>query len=127
MSKLGCKCGHIIVDQTDNIPYKAGYVSDKSIESLYDEVYPNIELFIQSVRNKTREEWVQEFFNPDYAALNLTDAQILSDIFDRSYFAKYRTMYQCENCGRIHIQQKGTNYFFSFLPESDESRNVLDA
>lgn len=28
MSKLGCVCGHVIVDQTDQIPYKASFITD---------------------------------------------------------------------------------------------------
>ncbi len=127
MSKLGCKCGHVIRDQTDSLSYKAGFIPDKAFYPLYEEVYRNIGLFIESIKNNTRDEWIEAFFTSDYALLNLTDEQIVNDIFDRSYFETYRTMYQCENCGRIHIQEQRTNYFFSFLPDSAEARNVLDA
>jgi hypothetical protein len=29
MSKLRCTCGHVIRDQTDNLPYKAYFVPDE--------------------------------------------------------------------------------------------------
>lgn len=29
MSKLGCVCGHVIRDQTDNLPYKGFILRDK--------------------------------------------------------------------------------------------------
>ena len=127
MSKLGCSCGHIIADQTDYLAFKADCIPDKSVFLLYDEVIENISSFIQAIRDNKREEWIETFFGLEYASLNLADAAIINDCFSKAYSAKNRIVYQCENCGRIHIQQQGTNRFFSFLPESDEARNVFDA
>jgi len=38
MSKLGCVCGHVIVDQTDQIPYKASFITDVDLFDFYDAV-----------------------------------------------------------------------------------------
>ena len=35
MSKLGCVCGHVIRDQTDDIAYKARFVRDQDYEGFY--------------------------------------------------------------------------------------------
>ncbi|MDQ2772629.1 MAG: hypothetical protein M3Y54_19260 [Bacteroidota bacterium] len=127
MSKLGCECGHIIVDQTEDLPYKADYIPDKLVFSVHEEAIHAIGLFVEAITNNSREMWIANFFDADYAALNLTNEQIISDLSGRFYSAIRRTMYQCENCGRIHIQKRNTNYFSSFLPETDKANNILDA
>ncbi|WP_241775545.1 hypothetical protein [Acinetobacter venetianus] len=38
MSKLGCVCGHVIVDQTNYIPYKASFITDVDLFDFYDAV-----------------------------------------------------------------------------------------
>ncbi|WP_336936948.1 hypothetical protein [Acinetobacter modestus] len=38
MSKLGCVCGHVIVDQIDQTPYKASFITDVDLFDFYDAV-----------------------------------------------------------------------------------------
>ncbi len=35
MSKLRCLCGHVIVDQTDYLPYKAYFIADEDEEDFF--------------------------------------------------------------------------------------------
>ena len=33
--KIRCECGHIIVDQSDNLPYKAHLIPDTQMEHIF--------------------------------------------------------------------------------------------
>ena len=43
MSKIICKCGNILSDSTDNLPYKGYIISDKERFKMYDLVDELIE------------------------------------------------------------------------------------
>ncbi|AOM78273.1 hypothetical protein [Pedobacter steynii] len=47
MTKIICKCGHIIADQTDDLPCKGYYIKDTHIEELY-EVFDPIDQLIDA-------------------------------------------------------------------------------
>jgi hypothetical protein len=125
MSKLGCVCGHIIRDQADNLPYKGTLIPDQNFNVYYDEILETVGAFVKAVRNDTDKEWITQHFGTEYAALTLDDTSIISDLLAKFFVDFSLTIFQCENCGRIHIE--GENHFFhSFAPDDTESRDVLE-
>ncbi|MBC9228638.1 MULTISPECIES: hypothetical protein [Acinetobacter] len=100
MSKLGCVCGHVIVDQTDQIPYKASFITDVDLFDFYEAVDNTINT---SLNHK-------ETFS--------------EQIIDR--FIRYSAdMYECTQCGRLWIGI-GNNQFKAFLPESGKYQAILN-
>ncbi|QOW45847.1 MULTISPECIES: hypothetical protein [Acinetobacter] len=108
MSKLGCLCGHVIRDQTDYIPYKASFISDKLDFAMLDELEKRIEMYkLKMAEGKKL---------PDYY---LYDSLSGVDINFRKH------MYECVNCGRIWLQTTENN-FKSYLSETGQYEAVLD-
>jgi len=101
MSKLLCDCGHVIVDQTDDLPYKAEFIPAQLEEEIFTALEPAIidENSMESIAGRV--SWV--------------------------YASRSRSMYQCENCGRILLQRGKKNSFASFVPEDAHGRGILAA
>ncbi|MEG0199038.1 MAG: hypothetical protein RR676_18135 [Acinetobacter sp.] len=106
MSKIGCKCGHIIVDQTDALPFKASFMRDLDLFDFYGGV----------------ENTIHRFQN-----LDLRDEENRTRLIDHiiSCFIHYSNdLYECTQCGRVLVQQK-QNYFQSFTPDSKTYNALL--
>jgi predicted RNA-binding Zn-ribbon protein involved in translation (DUF1610 family) len=119
MSKIPCKCGHIIVDQTDSLPYKAGYMRDEEIESYYKR-FDAVEDFLNAIKKGERDLWIYHYFGERYST-DLKDSSIIHDILWR----EESTMYQCDNCGRVIIQHYNSNKFYSFYPDDEDSKGIF--
>lgn len=124
MGKLGCKCGHTIVDQSDSLAYKAQLIPDKCFYEFFDRIEQAIVELIEATKNNKREDWIKRKFPSSSYPMDLRDEQMIDDLFDSYYSDLKKDIFQCENCGRIYIEQKN-NQFISFLPESDDWQNTL--
>ncbi|WP_377157845.1 hypothetical protein ACFJIX_03745 [Roseateles sp. UC29_93] len=82
--KFACSCGHVIVDQTDFLPYKAYLIADQDWEDHCDS------------------------FEVAWESRRMLD----------------RTCYQCEQCGRLWIDDAG-GQLQSFMPESPAGHRIL--
>lgn len=106
MSKLGCKCGHVIVDQTDRLPYKGSFINAVDEDSYFDE----IEAILNSLQN-----------------FNSSAAQSYSQVIDKitsAYIQNSRDIYECTQCGRLWMQTSN-NHFIPFKSESGEYEAIL--
>jgi hypothetical protein len=119
MSKLICNCGHIIVDQTDNLPYKAYCFRDEDMDKYYER-FDLVEEFINAIKKGEREAYIHKIFGEEYPT-NLKDSSIIHDILWRLE----SIMYQCDNCGRVLIQKGDLNAYFSFLPEDEDAKDIF--
>ena len=119
MSKIACKCGHIIVDQTDNLPYKANYTRDQDVEDYYKR-FDKVESFLEALKNGDRVAWIKGHFGDNFPT-NLSDSSIVHDIIYRYEC----TIYQCDNCGRLLIQKWDVNSYFSFFPEDENYKSLF--
>lgn len=125
MSRLRCTCGHTIVDQADNIPYKAKFIRDKDRESFWD--YSNdIAAFIDAIQAGQRDNWIREYFSPAYPT-HISNSDVIFDIVSRHERRFESDIYQCEKCGRIKIQVVQTNSFASFKPEDDRFQSIFES
>jgi len=125
MSKLGCTCGHIITDQTNDIPYKAKFIRDQDFEGYTEKYSDDIASFIDAVKEGTRDEWIKQYFTETYPT-NLSNSSIVFDIISSQTRIFDGDLYQCENCGRIKVQVQDKNLFASFLPEDDRYKAIFE-
>jgi hypothetical protein len=117
MSRLVCECGHVIVDQRDFLPYKATFYSDQDTEACFDELVQDIAKFIEAREQGRQDEFLEGDFSKNYPK-NLNLSSIINDIMIGYEVAFGRTMYECEQCGRLWMQtEPGTNEYVSYLPE----------
>ncbi|WP_395059468.1 hypothetical protein [Flavobacterium sp.] len=117
MSKLSCICGHIIVDQTDNISYKAHFIRNQDIDAIDNQV-EDINNFVNAIKNGERNKWLKKYFESEIYQ-NLPDSTVISDIISKYNLEYQNDMFLCEKCGRIKIQKGDENKFISFLPEDN--------
>lgn len=94
MSKLLCKCGHVIVDQTDDLPYKSELIRDQDWENVWGAL----------------------------ASQRSLDAEALTDFIIGLKMKYTRDVYECPSCGRLWVQlEPEKNIFRSFAPEPSRS------
>ena len=116
MSKLTCTCGHVIIDQKENLPYKGEYIADQDYEEIFEEFFPFLsELIVAREQGK-----INEFLERKFTDLYPKDLELQSIISDAFPLTKYeRTMYECEVCGRLWVETEiHSNNFVSYLPET---------
>ncbi len=63
MAKLKCKCGHIIVDQTDNLKYKGYILPDTHVDDVSLNLTSNIDSLLDAIKNGKRLEWIKKYFD----------------------------------------------------------------
>ncbi len=116
MSKLTCICGHVIIDQKENLPYKGEYIADQDYEQLFEEFFPFLSELIVAREQGRINEFLERKFTDRYPK----DSELQSIIGDAFPLTKYeRTMYECEVCGRLWIEtETHSNNFVSYLPET---------
>ncbi|MDW3649516.1 MAG: hypothetical protein R8P61_20770 [Bacteroidia bacterium] len=119
--KIRCECGHIIVDQSDNLPYKAHLIPDTQMEGIFEGA-AKLSDFIEAIGKGKRSDWIEENFGEEYPK-ELTNTAIISDLIMSKL--KTRNMYQCESCGRVLIE-KSVGAFEFFYPEGKEAKGILN-
>ena len=124
MGKLRCRCGHVILDQTDFLPYKAEVFSDQDTARIWDAAADAIVGYFSEPPGTARQRWIEAHLNAvDPAAVD--DASVVHQILTRGRSRLGRTMYECSECGRIWLQPRtGETRWVSYAPE-DDPRGVL--
>lgn len=126
MGRLRCKCDHVIVDTTDNLPYAADIIPDQSFYASYDRIEEVIDSLIESTKEGKRKEWIESQFGTQYPK-DLSNTQMIDDIFTSRLADLKQAMYQCEKCNRIWIQKGQSNQYVSFMPEDEAAcANILN-
>jgi hypothetical protein len=122
MSGWRCHCGHIIRDNTDNLPYKARFFADGD-QWAFDKLVDFYVGLIQAREEGRQGEFLTRHFGEGYPQ-NLTLEEIVGDGMS-VLFAAERLMYECENCGRLYLEPvPRARQLVRYLPES-EVRGVL--
>ncbi len=130
MSKIKCLCGHIIVDQTDYLPYKAQFFADEDDELAWERFIVICADFVRAREAGKQNEFIEEKFGEGYPK-DLTLEDIINDSLAGMRAVFGHNLYECEHCGRIWIEPaslKGKNRkrLVSYLPENAE-RGVLSS
>ncbi|MGE0882695.1 MAG: hypothetical protein AB7P14_04070 [Blastocatellales bacterium] len=126
MSKLGCNCGGVIYDQTDNLPYKGMIIRDQHTD-VVDNVVNNIASYLEARLSGNGQQWVNDHFGYADADLELDDSSIIYDLMTLMFSPGIALdIYQCEQCQRILIENRNRqNTFISFLPEENDAADIL--
>ena len=124
MSKFMCKCGEIIRDQANNLPYKGYVFSDRIYFDLFDRITTDIASYIQSRVAGSEREWIAKYFLSGY--LCTKDEEIVHDIISRHLIPADLDMYQCPKCGRLHIEHRDdSSRLESFTPDETPHRDIF--
>src|SRR5712692_743036 len=125
MSKMECFCGHLIVDQTDNLPYKAQYFPDQDYRAAFEQFVDFCAELIQAREEGRQEAFIKNRFGEEYPQEELDVSDFINDSFVGMLAVFGHSMYECEQCGRLWIQPEAfENKYVTYLPEG-ETRGVL--
>ena len=122
MSKLGCRCGHVIVDQTDSLPYKASLLRDEAENGFWDEVHGELKPLVEAAESGDKAAVAQAFgeFAHWCSATDELQGRISS-----LYIHRMSTVYECQNCGRLWVQKDASESFVSYVPEDEAYGAIL--
>ena len=119
MSHLTCQCGHAIQDHTDDIPYKGYVVRDQEKYVADANIAKLVTSFMEAISRGQRGEWLDGFLRPGYDPASWDNESVVWAILSSQFVNRHLDIYQCERCGRLHLQVPGTQRFRSFLPDDD--------
>jgi hypothetical protein len=126
MSRLGCRCGHIIRDQTNSLPYKGSVLPDVRHDLFFNWVSHETQSYVAAALGGSADQWLlDKGYTPDYVALKLNHGEVLHDHIHTHYLDLKRDIYECEACGRIHMETMSDNNFVSYMPDSGKFNAVL--
>ena len=112
MAKLQCQCGYVIVDQADNLAYKGRILRDQDADHYFDQVSHDIASFVAALLEGTHHAWLVSHFTDVYPTDTTTEG-VIHDLIAGAFLLRYSlTTYQCEQCGRIWIQEHPRSHTF---------------
>jgi hypothetical protein len=119
MGKFRCICEHVI-------PYKGYFIPDNQIDDICTNISLGISELLDLKDSEERMKWIQKnFIVPPYPT-NMKDFEMINDLISKHTIEKTRSMYECENCGRIAIEIGNTNTFEFYNPETETVNQILD-
>ena len=117
MSKMRCRCGHIISNNVCPSPTEAWLMSDRNGDAFAVRFAEVIEPFLAALRGGRREEWVAGRYGAD-PPLAISDASVLWDLLGDAQWDHQLSVAECEGCGRLWLQRGvGRNEYRSFVPD----------
>lgn len=124
MSKLDCRCGHVITDQTDSLPYKASLLRDEVENEFWDEVHRELKPLVEAAESGDKAAIADALgqLSPSFSA-----ADKLQDRISSLYIQRMSTAYECQNCGRLWVQKQNSETFVSYIPEEGTYVAILAA
>jgi hypothetical protein len=125
MSKLKCLCGHIIVDQTDNIRHKGYILPDTLLYNVSISFTDIIDSLIDAIKSNKRLEWIKKHFEVPPYPTNIKDSSMIHDLVSDTLIDSIQDIFECENCGRIAIQVGQSDHFKFFSPDSENTKGIL--
>ncbi|BDP42695.1 hypothetical protein DAETH_26640 [Deinococcus aetherius] len=113
-----CECGAEIKDQDDALPFKAHLMPDENFFGFLDHLRDLLDrlVSVDDGRGATATVQVVPFRNKLQREMSLLVGQ------------SFRHLYQCPECGRLHIDSLDGKHGFSFKPEAEDTpRNLLQS
>jgi hypothetical protein len=103
--KIGCRCGNVLRDQTDSIPFKAHFIVDQDYEGVLDGIARKAAEIFQQARDD---------------AGSGDPAELFGRILWATMSSHRRTMYQCRNCGRLCLDDPDDPQGLQWFKPDDE-------
>ena len=116
-------CGHIILDQRNDLSYKGRILSDRLLDNVSDFLTNTIDELEEANQSNKRLDWINRKFLPPYPT-DLKNSTVIHDLMVRRLMEATQEIFECENCGRIAIEVGQTNRFRFFSPDTDD-RGIL--
>jgi hypothetical protein len=127
MSSYRCACDHVIRDGTNELPYKATLLKSIHEDAFFSWMTNEIQSYFLAEKCGQLKRWLLDRgYGDDYWALGLDHGNMLHDHIHTQHLMKKRDVYECINCGRIHIEMLD-NRFISYSPDNKIYNKVLDA
>jgi hypothetical protein len=127
MSNLRCACDHVIHDWTNELPFKATLLKSIDQDAFFNWITSEIQSYFLAEQNGHAKQWLLDRgYGSDYFELQLNHGNVLHDHIHTHYLGKKRDVYECVNCGRIHIEMSD-NHFITYSPDNGRYGKVLDA
>jgi hypothetical protein len=126
MGKIGCNCGNIIVDQSNNLSYKGAIIPDISQDDIFDMLNELTSTLAEAISNNQKEEWMKAHGLTSPYPADVTESSLINNLFFNYYFNKVKDIFQCENCGRILIQKAKSSHYIFFKPDSEDWKDILN-
>ena len=106
MGKLVCKCGNVIVAQTDYLPNKGSIIKEQDEEEFFDVICENIGEFLSFKSGGIdRKDWIIENLGEDYP-IDLPMVNIIRDYITGIRGEYFKRLYECKKCGALLLQEK---------------------
>ncbi len=94
-------------------------------EEFFDWVVSETQSYVVAVQLGQVRQWLLgRGYGEDYADLQLDHGNVLHDHIHGYYLMRKRDVYECEGCGRIHIETTD-NSFTAYAPDSGAIEHVL--
>ncbi|GMA14851.1 hypothetical protein E5F05_12820 [Deinococcus metallilatus] len=113
--KFMCECGSVIVDQTDGLPYRAYLLPDQDAFAFLDRLRTLLDGLVSPDEGRKGKATVQ--------AMPLRNK--LQREVNRLWAESFRDVYQCPECGRLHVESLDRQRLASFLPEDEDTPKTL--
>jgi hypothetical protein len=123
MGKFGCTCGHVISDGSIPNEVTGSILSDMSNECFYESISEVGTDFLTHLSRGSINDWRTKYFNDGYPE-DLPPGEMIHDILVGRFIALTLAMMECDNCGRLWIQEAvGVNQWRGYSPDDGaESR-----
>ena len=122
MAKILCKCGNTIFDQTDFIENKAYFIKDKEYINYEQKRINLINDFVKAIILNKRKEWVEKEFG---TGCDFDNHRVISYLISKDFLEYELPMFQCDECGRVLIENKDNKFCF-FVPEDGDCKDIFD-
>lgn len=128
MSKMLCRCGAILSNAVYPSPSEGWLLGEQSQERLQSEFADLVVQLMEATRNGQRAEWIAQHFDIAHYPADISDYELISDLFSRCYREHSLSVTECPTCGRLHVQTaQGENAYRSFLPNEPGYHLVLSS
>lgn len=126
MSRLKCRCGHTIANTADNLAFAADIIPDQSFYEFSQRVSEMIDSLIEASKQGKRLEWIKSHFTCPPYPTDISESGMIHDLLtSQTYYDLNKTIYQCEKCGRIWIEELDGDRFYSFKPEYEDNWTMV--
>jgi hypothetical protein len=125
MSSYRCKCGHVIADRTNDLPYKASLLKDQDRVQFFNWMTETLQSYALAIESGETIQWLSDQgYDKNYLELNLSHGDVLHDVICSAYLNIKKDIYECEGCGRLNVETIN-NQFLSYSSDTDLNNHVL--
>ncbi len=124
VSELRCTCGQASANATHPLAsrgdlYHLALLREHDYPSLWEGMLAALDAFLNAVLQGQRDHWLRERFGAAYPC-DTPNKEVFGDIVMADLRAAARTVYQCEHCGRLWVEEGADPVSFCpFRPEGD--------